>query len=130
MRLAKIINWYLKVNSSEKQLLYYIDRPRYVFKSHEEKRGGRTILKADRTPTWLPITLELPTRPLEITQHWINGREAANLTAFSMDLEGHLLEEWTIQGAKVVHNMQKRSRVMDFIILSLIVRIDWARRSK
>jgi hypothetical protein len=131
MTLTKSLNWYIIIGSStDKQLAYFIERPKYSFPKIIEKRGSKVILLPNKNPVWSPIALEVPIKTLISTNTWLEEKSKRDLLMCCVDQDGHLIEEWQVKGVTIIGQMKKRSRCMDAEVLSIMLKYEWARRSK
>lgn len=105
------MHWYLEIKGIN-QILYYTERPNFSFKN------GKIWLKK---AIWSPITIELPTRPLDQVNSWINSKKAENIIIKKMN-NTDLIEAFALFDASISSNVKAISRVLQQeVIRSVIV---------
>jgi hypothetical protein len=118
-------------SSSERQLLYYSDRPRYNFPKVTEKRSGKALLRKvflpPKEPVWVPLAIEFPTRVLASTKQWLREESKRDILIYHANSDDRVLEQWQIKGATPLTQQMQRSRIIDDQVLIVIFRYDWAR---
>lgn len=129
MDLAPTINTYVTIESGEKQLLYYSEKPKFSFPINEEIVDGKKVLRQS-TAVWTPIILEAPTRLLPDTQKWIDEQTTKKISLSIITGEGRLCEQWAIHGAVAKSNHIARSRVSDSDIVRILVAYSWAQKMR
>lgn len=126
MRIAKQFNWFIIFEGSdEQQLLYHIDKPEYKFKQRKIKRGSETVMVTDRKPSWNTIAIELPTRPVKSTAEWLEQQDKRNFVVMCCTLNGELVENWLIRGARIREKRMARGRKIDTNVICVQVHYDW-----
>jgi hypothetical protein len=111
------MNWYL-ILDNEKQLLYTIDRPRFHFKEKSKK------------PSWFPLHIEIPTRPLETIFQWMKEKYPARINLIELNEDNSLVENWILEKAFVEHYQPRNSRVLNYEVLVMVIKYEWARKIK
>lgn len=131
MKVAKQTNWFMNMDGlPDDQILYWTDRPSYKFNYETEKnKDGAEILKPG-TQIWVPIDIEVPTRPLPMTESWIRHGGVRNITLSNMSLDNRLLEQWQVQNADIALKESKGGRRIDIKVITLKVNYTWARKIK
>ena len=105
------IVWYLTIgDSKERQFLYYAERPAGFF------------VEGKAVPTYNKITIEMPTRLMESTQKWLDSKDKTNMRLDWYDqIEGKVVESWTLKNVKKIAHFESRSKVMDQRVMKLII---------
>lgn len=130
MELRKRLNWYIEFEGRPTaQALYYSERPAYEFRKKMETRGGKSILVADKNPTWKPIVLEIPTQPIELMAEWLTERDKRNIVMKCVEPNGKLVEQWYIMQASVTSQQVRPGRMMPSKVLAVVLNYDWARKA-
>lgn len=124
--ITEYFEYYLVVGA-DKQVIYWTERPTYSFPKVNEKRGNETIYKIGKVK-WLPISVELPTRPLSFIMEWIEKKSKKNVSIQKINKDGKIAEEWLLQSVEISNVINRRSRVADLSVLNLILRYNWARK--
>jgi len=121
--------------SSDIQLLYFFERPTFVFRYEETKRVPKTIreraspssimLTRPDGQVWRPISIEIPTRPMKFMSSWLEyGRKDLNIICYLPD--GKLFEEWSIKKASVVSKYVMMGRRISVKVWDLSINYEWA----
>jgi hypothetical protein len=111
------MNWYL-VLDNEKQILYTIDRPKFHFK------------EKSKNPIWSLLHIEIPTRPLENISKWMKEKYPARINLIAMNDENSLIENWILEKAFVEYYQPRNSRVLNYKVLVMVIKYEWARKIK
>jgi hypothetical protein len=100
MSLRPQLAWHFDVKG-EKQFLYYAERPRGDFKEGE------------KSPEWVPIHVEMPTRIMEKTEEWMKSKEPISISLELKDqVRNKVVDSWSLIGAKVDQHYIRMSRLM------------------
>ena len=131
MKAAKQTNWFLTMDGLEdNQILYYADRPSYKFEYKLEKLSdGSEVLKPGKQ-IWKYCDIEVPTRPLQMTQSWIRDGGSRNITLINSGIDSKLLEQWYLQNANIIIKEIKAGRRIDINVITLKLNSTWARKIK
>jgi hypothetical protein len=122
------MNWHIIFSNSQRQVLYYAERPNFKFPVKEEQVAGKTLLKSDGKPRWQNVSLEIPTRHLDCTKEWLQKREECDIILSLINHGGQIIEEWYMQNAKIIYINYGRARMIDLDVVRAQVSYTWARR--
>lgn len=125
MEMKKSLDTFIIIGD-KKQLVYYAEKPKASFPVNEQIINGKTVLKPTTKPTWSKIFIEIPTRPIEITNEWINNGQKRDILLYIVDGE-RTVDKWLIQGAVVTSWQLSKSRVCCSEIVRAVIQYDWAR---
>lgn len=114
--------------SSEFQLIYFYDKPKFTFPRDERNEDGQSIL-TPQPVRWVPISIEFPIKILPDTQKWLNSSTSHDLCIRCANITGRIVEEWEIKGASIALICKRRSRLIDIDAIDVNVKYTWARRS-
>lgn len=104
------MHWYLEINGVN-QILYYTERPYFSFKD------GKVWLKKAK---WSSINIELPTRPLDIVNEWIDSKKTENIIIKRM-MKTDLLEAFMLFDARINSCVKTISRVLKQEVIRVVV---------
>jgi hypothetical protein len=114
------MNWFLCLGD-ERQILYNIEKPRYSF-----RKDKKTF---NKTPTWTPICLEIPTRPLDNVLTWMKNKKEYDVILQYADKET-VTESWMLQKATISSCVKRVSKILNSEILAIVLKYKWARKIK
>ena len=101
-------------DSEEKQILYFVEKPKFRFKSGE------------KNAIWNPIRIEMPTHLMPKTQEWIENGHANKLKIERQNTISEILQIWTLLDVTIDNKMIQKSRVIDSVVMSLTVSYKYA----
>lgn len=102
------MNLYLSVDDSEKQILYYWEKPVFHFKSEE------------KSPYWDVIRLEIPTRMISCTEEWISLGHAKSVR-ISKYKGDRAIESWLLRDVEIKSSSIQKSKLMSLKVMEVII---------
>jgi len=127
MNLKPNMTYYAQVGS-ERQLLYYVDWPRYEFKIIEEEVKGKKVLKKNKH-FWHRIAMEFPTRMVETMSVWLNSGKETDIIIGAICGDKNV-QQWFLQNAKIESAKEGLGRTVNISVVVVHLSYTWARRLK
>lgn len=128
MELTRSLLWSIVIGSSERQSVFYIDRPSFHFPQIKEERAGKIIILPSPKPEWRPIIIEFPMTLLSNTDNWLSEGGRREIDISCVDKHGSLLESWILKGAIPMYKHVGKSRVIVDKVIVAAVKYEWARK--
>jgi hypothetical protein len=112
------MNWFLCLGDDQ-QILYNIEKPKFTF-----RKDKKTF---NKLPTWTPICIEVPTRPLDTIVSWMKDKKERDIILQYANRET-ITESWLLQKATISSCTKRVSRILNSEILAIVLKYKWARK--